>query len=194
VRQIGTVYLRATVEPIAARLARYGGIILLVLVGSLLIQLPLSARLHKVIANPVRDMADAARRVAAGEIVTLPPSNGRADEIGQLEDAFRQMSASLQDKAHVARQIAAGDLAVKVVPQSPDDALGNAFGAMVDNLQRTAEIAKLIATGDLQVQVALQSERDEFGRAFATMVENLRELNREVSDGIGVLASSTSAI
>src|SRR5205085_6544149 len=53
---------------------------------------------------------------------------------------------------------------------------------------------KLIATGDLTVQVTLQSERDQLGRAFATMVENLRELNRQVSDGVGVLGSSTSAI
>jgi methyl-accepting chemotaxis protein len=179
---------------VGARLARYGGIILLVLLGSLLIKLPLSARLHAVIANPVRDIADAARRVAAGEIVVMPGSDGRADEIGQLEDAFRQMSSSLEEKAQIARRIAAGDLSVEVKAQSEHDALGNAFVAMVANLRQKAETAQRIATGDLSVEVALQSDRDELGRAFATMVENLREINRQVSDGIGVLGSSTSAI
>lgn len=193
-RRVGTVHLRLSTEPVALRLARYGGIILFVMIGSLLITLPVATRLHAVIANPVRDMADAARRVSAGEIVVLPPSVARADEIGQLEDAFRQMSASLQEKAQIARQIAEGDLALKVVPQSEQDVLGKAFVDMIENLQTKAEIAKLIATGDLTVQVTLQSERDELGQALATMVENLRDLNRQVSDGVGVLGSSTSAI
>src|SRR5205814_7733144 len=137
---------------------------------------------------------DAARRVAAGEVVVMPGSNGRADEIGQLEDAFRQMSSSLEEKVQIARRIAAGDLSVEVKTLSEHDALGNAFVAMVANLRQKAETAQRIATGDLSVEVALQSDRDELGRAFATMVENLREINRQVSDGIGVLGSSTSAI
>ena len=193
-QKVGTVYLRVNTEPVAVRLARYGGIILFVMIGSLLITLPVSMRLHAVIANPLRDMADAVRRVSAGEIVVIPESVARRDEIGQLEEALRQMSVSLHEKAQIARKIAAGDLAVDVVPQSTHDVLGNAFVDMVDNLQKKAGIAKLIATGDLTVQVTLQSERDELGQAFATMVENLRELNRQVSDGVMVLGSSTSAI
>jgi len=193
-RDVGTVYLRVGTEPLVTRLAGYGGIILLVMIGSLVITLPVSARLHAVIANPIRDMADAARRVAVGEIVDGPASKPRADEIGQLQDAFRQMSASLQEKAHVARQIAAGDLQVEVAPHSDRDVLGNALVAMVQNLQHKAATAQLIATGDLTVKVTLQSDRDELGRAFATMVENLRELNRQVSEGVGVLSSSTAAI
>jgi methyl-accepting chemotaxis protein len=193
-RQVGSVHLRVSTEPMLLRLTRYGGIILIVMFGSLLITLPMSARLHKVITHPIREIADAARRVAAGEIVVMPPSDGRADEIGALEDTFRQMGVSLQEKADVARQIAAGDLAVEVAPQSPHDVLGNAFAAMVRNLQQKVAVAKQIATGDLSVPVTLQGERDELGRAFATMVENLREMNREISDGVGVLATSTSAI
>ncbi|HEX6707322.1 MAG TPA: methyl-accepting chemotaxis protein [Albitalea sp.] len=193
-RQVGTVYLRMGTEPLIGRLARYGGIILAVMIGSLLITLPMSARMHRVISVPVQRMADAARRVAAGEVIVPPPAAPRRDEIGHLEDAFRQMGASLQEKADIARRIAAGDLAVAVVPTSEHDVLGNAFVAMVDNLQQKAQTAKLIATGDLTVQVTLQSDRDELGRAFTTMVEKLRDLNRQVSDGVGVLGSSTSAI
>lgn len=193
-RKVGTVYLRVSTEPVVVRLARYGGIILFVMIGSLIITLPVSLRLHAVIANPLRDMADAVRRVSAGEVVVMPPSEARADEIGQLEDAFRQMSASLQEKAQIARKIAAGDLAVDVVLQSSQDVLGKAFVDMVDNLQKKAEVATRIATGDLTTEVTLQSERDALGQALSTMVENLRDLNRQVSEGVGVLGSSTSAI
>jgi methyl-accepting chemotaxis protein len=193
-RDVGTVLLRVSTEPLVLRLASYGGIILLVMIGSLVITLPVAMRLHAVIAGPVREMADAAHRVAAGDVAMPPPGPPRRDEIGELEEAFQQMAASLQRKVDVARQIAAGDLDVKVVPDSERDVLGHALVAMVENLQRKAATAKLIATGDLTVEVALQSERDQFGRAFATMVENLRELNRQVSEGVGVLGSSTSAI
>ncbi|HSW06793.1 methyl-accepting chemotaxis protein [Aquabacterium sp.] len=193
-RQLGSVYLRMSTEPMALRLARYGGIILLVMLGSLLITLPVAMRLHSVIVKPITEIAAAARRVAVGEIVVPASGQRRADEIGQLQDDFAQMGASLQDKAALARQIAAGNLAVQVVPHSERDVLGNAFAAMLDNLQQKAHVAQLIATGDLTVRVTPQSPEDELGKAFGTMVDNLREMNREVSDGVGVLASSTSAI
>jgi methyl-accepting chemotaxis protein len=192
--QVGTVHLRIATEPLGIRLLRYGGIILFVMIGSLVITLPVTLRMQAVIAEPLRDMAAAARRLAAGETVVMPPNGGRADEIGQLEDAFSQMSASLHDKAQIARQIAEGDLAVVVKPQSDQDVLGRAFADMLENLHDKAETARRIATGDLTAPVKLQSERDEFGRAFATMVENLREINRQVSESVSVLGSSTSAI
>lgn len=193
-QQVGTVYLRIDTEPLVARIARYGGIILLVMIGSLLITLPIAMRMHAVIANPIREMTEAARRIAAGEIVVSPIGEVRTDEIGFLEEKFRQMAESLQEKVAIGRQIALGDLALRITPQSDQDALGNAFVAMVRNLQEKAEVANRIATGDLTVQVKLQSERDVLGKAFDTMVLNLRLMNRELGEGVDVLASSASAI
>ena len=193
-RQVGSVFLRLSTEPLVTRLLRYGGIILLVMLASLVLTLPVSMSLHKVIANPIRELAEAARLVAAGEIVARPVSQPRADEIGLLEEKFRQMAESLQQKVDIARQIAMGDLAVKVTPQSDKDALGNAFVAMVENLQQKAAFAKQIATGDLTVRVTLQSEQDVLGAALSIMVENLRDMNRQVGEGVSVLTSSSSAI
>jgi methyl-accepting chemotaxis protein len=94
-RQVGFVFLRLDMEPLAARLARFGGIILLVMIGSLLISLPIAMRLHAVIANPIREIADAARQVAAGEIVVKPVDHPRADEIGLLQENFAAMARNL---------------------------------------------------------------------------------------------------
>ncbi|WP_051710712.1 methyl-accepting chemotaxis protein [Andreprevotia chitinilytica] len=193
-RQLGTVYLRMTTESLAARLTRYGGIILLVMIGSLLITLPLSRRLHAAITEPIRQMAEAARQVAAGEIVVLPATQPRKDEIGFLEEKFRQMAESLQEKAAIASRIAKGDLAVQVTPQSCHDVLGNAFAAMAASLQEKAAVAKEIAAGNLTVKVMLQSEQDELGKALATMVDTLRGVNSELSEGVDVLAVSASTI
>ena len=190
----GTVFLRLSTEPLSLRLARFGGLILLVMAGSLLIVQPLSSRMHAVIANPLRDIADAADRMAGGEVVSLPPSAPRQDEIGVLQQKFREMAESMKDMAAIARQIATGDLAVKVQAQSSEDSLGTAFAEMAADLQQKAAIAQQIATGDLSVQVRLQSENDELGRAFQTMVGNLREMNREIGEGMDVLATSANSI
>ncbi|OAJ71825.1 hypothetical protein A7976_10225 [Methylobacillus sp. MM3] len=192
--QVGTVYMRVQTEPLVNRIVRYGSIILLVMLSSLAITLPVSRRLHAVIVEPLRDMTEDARQIAAGEIVVRPIKQSRHDEIGFLEDKFREMAASLQEKAAIGRQIAQGDLNLKVSPQSDRDALGNSFVAMVNSLRAKAEVAERIASGDLTVQIATPSEHDVLGRAFASMVENLRSINRELAEGVGVLAASTSAI
>ena len=193
-QQIGTVYMRVQTEPLLKRIGRYGSIILLVMLGSLLFTLPVSRRLHGVIAEPLRAITEDARQIAAGEIVVRPIMQSRADEIGFLEEKFREMAASLQEKAAVGHQIAQGDLTLEITPRSDRDALGNTFAAMVSSLRSKAEVARRIANGDLTVQIPTPSERDVLGQAFSAMVENLRAINRELVEGVSVLTASTNAI
>lgn len=193
-QQVGTVYLRIKTEPLVKRIVRYGSIILLVMLGSLLITLPVGRRLHAVIVEPLREMTEDARQIAAGEIVVRPLEQPRADEIGFLEEKFREMAASLQEKAAIGRQIARGELNLDIRPQSDRDALGNTFAVMASSLHAKAEMANKIAAGDLTVQIALQSEHDMLGAALTSMAENLRVMQRDLADGVDVLANATNAI
>jgi methyl-accepting chemotaxis protein len=64
-------------------------------------------------------------------------------------------------------------------------------------LSTLAENADRIAKGDLTVQAPTESRADEIGMlnaSFATMVKNLRDVQTDLSGGIGVLASSSSEI
>ena len=193
-QQIGSVYLRVQTEPLFARILRYGSIILLVMLGSLLFTLPVSRRLHAVIAEPLLAITADARQIAAGEIVVRPLKQLRTDEIGFLEDKFREMTASLQEKAAIGSRIARGDLNFNITPNSDRDVLGNSFVAMAESLRSKAEIARRIADGDLTVRVPTPAEQDVLGQAIAAMVENLRAINRELVEGVSVLAASTNAI
>src|ERR1700739_946165 len=56
-KQIGFAYLRVSTESLGANLMRNGAIILAVMFGSLLLMLPISLRMHAIIANPIRDIA-----------------------------------------------------------------------------------------------------------------------------------------
>lgn len=97
-RRAGMVYLRSSIESLPMRLARYGGIILLVLIGSLLITLPLSARLQRVISSPIQGMSQAASLIAAGDLTVALPAEKRSDEIGVLLSTFSRMVERLREQ------------------------------------------------------------------------------------------------
>jgi methyl-accepting chemotaxis protein len=68
---------------------------------------------------------------------------------------------------------------------------------MATPLRAVTGVAERIAAGDLTVRIEAEDRSDEVGalhRAFKNMLENLREMTRELREGIGVLASSSSEI
>ena len=101
-RQVGTVYLRVSTESLTTRLLRYAGIMALVMIGSLLIALPISTRLHAVIADPIREISEATSRIAAGDLTVNIASVPRKDEVGLLSTKMAEMIEKLRA---VTRQI-----------------------------------------------------------------------------------------
>src|SRR6266851_4161616 len=107
--------------------------ILLVIVGFLIV---------RSISKPLQQITGAAEQIAAGDLNVAVGANGRMDEVGVLARAFVRMTQSLQDTARGAGEVAAGNLAVRVKPQSAKDVVGNALATM----------AKSLSTLILQVQ------------------------------------------
>jgi methyl-accepting chemotaxis protein len=88
------------------------------------------------IATPLKEVSQAAQRIAAGDLLVDLPATNRRDEVGVLTQMFLRMTQSLKQMSEVAKQIAKGDLTVELVPQSEKDVLGNAFLAMVGDLRK----------------------------------------------------------
>lgn len=88
------------------------------------------------IANPLKQMAANAEKIAVGDLNAEMPSINRSDEVGVLSQTFVRMTDALKGMAETATSIAGGDLSVKVQPISSRDLLGNAFATMAKNLQR----------------------------------------------------------
>ena len=97
-RTVGTVYLRASTESLTWRVARFGGIILLVLVSSLLITLPISIRMQRVISHPIQDISRVASLIAAGDLTAKLPVQQSSDEIGVLVEMFTRMAEGLREQ------------------------------------------------------------------------------------------------
>lgn len=87
------------------------------------------------ISRPLQQLTACAERIKAGDIRVDVPAGTRSDEVGVLARAFGQMTQYLRGIANAAEQMAAGDLRSSVIPQSPDDVLGNAFQRMSGNLR-----------------------------------------------------------
>ena len=164
-------------------------------VAALALGLFMTLLLNRMIGLPLRELAERAMRIAAGEIAVKPmAAGGRRDEIGFLEEQFNRMAESLHGKTDAANAIARGDLATKVAPKSDQDALGQAFVTMLGSLRDKADVAAQIATGNLSAEVKLQSDQDVLGNALAAMVVSLRKMTQEIGDGTNVLAASSSEI
>ena len=88
------------------------------------------------IAAPLKEVSEAAQRIAAGDLSVDLVADGRRDEVGVLTQTFSRMTRSLKQMSEVAKQIAKGDLTVEPTPQSEKDVLGNAFLAMVGDLRK----------------------------------------------------------
>jgi methyl-accepting chemotaxis protein len=145
------------------------------------------------IVDPLKKAVQAADRLALGEL-SVEIGSESADEIGQLLRAMGKMVVSLRSMGESANRIALGDLEVEVVPSSDKDVFGVAMQNMVTSLKRLAASADRVAAGDLTLDVLPASAKDQLGLSFGAMTRNLRELNLEIREVVGVLASSAGEI
>jgi methyl-accepting chemotaxis protein len=109
----------------------------------------------------------------------------------------RSVTVPLRNIANAAYRIARGDLEVEIEARTGGDevsVLSSAFALMIRSMREVANVAAGIAEGDLRMKITPQSDKDLLGNAFARMIVNLRKLTAEVSEGVGVLSTSTNQI
>jgi two-component system, cell cycle sensor histidine kinase and response regulator CckA len=94
---IGTVYVRADVTPVYARLWQYLGLVFVVLLGSSLLALVLTTLLQKVVSQPILDLARTATRLTIHKDYSVRAPKGGRDEIGVLIDGFNAMLAMVEE-------------------------------------------------------------------------------------------------
>ena len=80
--QVGTLYLKSTMEEVSVRVKTYGGIFAVVLLLSSLVALLVSSRLQRLISAPVMGLAETASRVSEEKITPSEPPNKRVTRWG----------------------------------------------------------------------------------------------------------------
>ena len=143
------------------QIANISNYISLALVGvSILLTIILALSLIKQIARSVKQLSDAAKRIALGhtEIELIKYAN---DEFGELVDEYTDVINNIKEQAGIAEEVASGNLTVQVNPKSNEDMLGNALKKLVDDnfhaLSNISDAGSQVTISSSQVASASQA-------------------------------------
>jgi signal transduction histidine kinase len=95
---IGTIYIRGSMEKLTGRLIRNGLILSLVLIISLGLVFLVSARLQRVISDPILRLAQATQKVSSTGDYSIRVKTPGNDELGTLYDGFNDMLSQIQKR------------------------------------------------------------------------------------------------
>ena len=103
--KIGTVYLQSDLDELNARPKRYAVIILAVLGASMLAAFLMTSRLQRIISEPIRSLANTAKKVSDNKDFSVRAEKFSNDELGFLTERFNEMLTQIQDRDNTLQKI-----------------------------------------------------------------------------------------
>jgi signal transduction histidine kinase len=103
-RIIGSVFLRADLKEVRARVWNNAATMALVMLAAITVAFLLSARLQRLVSDPVTQLAGVAARVARDQDFSLRATKASDDELGDLVECFNEMLAQIQGRDAALRQ------------------------------------------------------------------------------------------
>src|SRR5665213_247631 len=103
-RIVGTLYLKWDLSGAYRRYRWYGGMVALVLAGSLGIALGIANWLQRGISEPILELADTARAIAFKRDYNVRANKYGEDELGLFTDAFNHMLTQIQERDEALRK------------------------------------------------------------------------------------------
>lgn len=101
---VGTVYLQSDTRKLDERMALYARIVILVLLSTITIAYLLSARLQKIITDPLVNLATLVRRISTNKNYNIRAAGEGEDEIGNLIKGFNEMLSEIQVRDNELKQ------------------------------------------------------------------------------------------
>jgi signal transduction histidine kinase/ActR/RegA family two-component response regulator len=97
-KRIGTIYLQTDLKGMYERLRVFGGVAILVLLGSLVVALVLATPLQKPISGPILHLAETVRTIAERKDYTVRVPSQDKNEMGLLTDSFNQLLGGIEER------------------------------------------------------------------------------------------------
>jgi PAS domain S-box-containing protein len=145
--QIGSIFMRVDRTYVRRQLLKYAALALVAVVLAMLVCIPLSFQLQKVISRPLESLADAAHLVTDFKDYSIRVLEGPEDEIGALMKSFNAMLEEIH--AHDQQiQLARDELEVRVEA-------------------RTRELAEQVGERE-RIALALQESESEYRNLVET--------------------------
>jgi methyl-accepting chemotaxis protein len=137
------------------------------------------------IGNPLRKIAEAADKVAVGDL-DVNVEVGSKNEIGSLAESFTKLIASTREQAAVIERVADTDLTLEVPARSEKDLMGKKLSKLVSDLneiiKRIALASEQVASGAKQVSdssIALSQGATEQASSIEELTASLEEVSSQ---------------
>jgi methyl-accepting chemotaxis protein len=175
--------------------------------AAVLLGIAMAMFLNRIIASPLKEISEAAERVAAGDLTISLPDDSRADEVGVLMQTFRRMVANLRE---VTREISEGvnvlaSSASEITASTTQVASGSAetasavseTTATVEEVKQTAQVstqkAKYVSETAQKTAQISQSGRKSVEESIEAM-QRIQEQMESVAESIVRLSEQSQAI
>jgi methyl-accepting chemotaxis protein len=147
----------------------------------------------RTIVDPARTIQKAARGLLEGDLnqeITFKSD----DEMGDVAEGFRQISAFLQELAGAATALSNGDLTRQVAPRGEKDSLGLAFQKMGGNLR---EIVSQVAQNAVRLEQASGEIADissQAGQATGQIATTIQQVAKGTTDQSASISGTVTLI
>jgi len=149
----GTLFLRTDLLALRERMIQHAGLLGIVAAFAILLASIITRSLQGIIAHPLTNLADLARRIAGDGDFTIRARKNSEDEIGQLIEGFNHMLDQIQQR----------DMAIKQVNEELESRVA----------ARTQELSQEVETRR-QAQEAAEAASKAKSGFLATMSHEIR--------------------
>ncbi|HTP52887.1 MAG TPA: Cache 3/Cache 2 fusion domain-containing protein [Anaeromyxobacteraceae bacterium] len=150
-------------------------------------------RLATRVAAPVEAIADAAERIARGDVRQTITHQG-SDEVGRLAQAFRHTIEYLNDVARCARAMAEGDLSVELKARSEADELTQSFLAARAALRDVVAVTGELSNAGIEGRLAARADVERFRGAYRDVVLGMNSTLEAVTRPLSAAADALDRI
>ncbi|MCP4725519.1 MAG: HAMP domain-containing protein, partial [bacterium] len=146
--------------------------------------------LARSIATPISKITGIAQMFSKGDLSSEVDIEQK-DEVGDLANAFREMSSALNAKAEAAGELAKGNVEVTVEAASDKDVLGQAMITMKDSVKSLIDEGTMLAnaaeTGELKKRGDLTKFEGGYKEIINGMNNTIDNILKPVNEAVGCL-------
>ncbi len=150
-------------------------IMLIVIIVGVIIAMALGLFLSKIISIPMKILAQAADKLALGDVDVNIESKTK-DEIGKLTGSFAKMIDNIKGQSEVAQRIAAGELSIEIIPKSDKDVLSNSLKLVVETLQNLGVETSRLTKATVEGKLDTRGNGDAFKGGYKEIVGGVNKL------------------
>ena len=168
-------------------------LMIIIIFVSVVVSFILGIIISNMISKPMKVLTDLANKLSIGD-VDLNVKSESKDEIGSLMDAFSKIIDNIKSQAEVAKQIAAGELALEIIPKSDKDVLSKSMKLVVETLRKLVAEAEMLTKAAVEGKLSTRGNAEMFKGGYKEIVVGVNKTLDSVIEPLNVAADYVDKI